>query len=756
VKLYVFVLTLGLLLSTGSSPVLADNSTPTPAPAPNRIKSTTDVGAGLFITPTLTPTPAPPNLRIANPVNPVRVVGTPVVPNNQKLNPGISVAQLNMLQRATGVAAVFEPNANQQLEVFAATSDGTLKDVWKAHDGPWARAFSVTGPGFATGNGQVAAVWQPLNEHLEVFAVDSSGTLKVVWKAHDGGWAQPANLTGPGFAPAGAPVAAVWQPLDEHLEVFVVDGSGSVQDVWKAHDGAWQPAVAVAGPGFAQPGAALSAVWQPLDEHLEVFGVSPNGTVNDVWKAHDGAWQAAFPISGANFALPGAPVSAVWQPLDEHLEVFGVDPNSGALNDVWKAHDAAWQPAFPVSGPGFAPAGAEPSAVWQPLNEHLEVFATNAQGGVEDVWKQHDGAWQSAFNVTGPGFAQTDSGAALGETMSAVWQPLDEHLEVFGVDGHNAVQDVWKQHDGQAYYNRLGELVTNGNANGWQDPGAITQSNLGPKVFVDPLAPQCTHFFSMWRGGYDDDDLLNRCNDFFGITAWCSSQGSDRYLAQVFPPQSNDRIEVCAQRGKPLGDALEQTQFLATAIGQALLSAAPFVDDVVQGTLCLYGTLFACATLAANGASQANLVSEGVAQDAVDLTGKVGDCADGDIVACAQAGVKGVKDAASAANVKIPGADAADAAIDCANNQDFDSCVQLGEMAADAAGLPPAVSQAAANVKACSNGDTGACIALGQAAAQAGVPTGGVAQGASLIQTCAQGDVVACTQLGKALVAATS
>jgi hypothetical protein len=601
-------LALGLLLTTGNLPAQAATPTPTPPPGVNRLKPTTDVGAHLIgITPTAVPQ-EPLSHNIANAVNPAQVGGTPTVANVRKLPPagaapGISVAQLNLLDHATGLSAVFEPSANQQLEVFAATSDGTLKDVWKAHDGPWARAFSVTGPGFATGNGQVAAVWQPLNEHLEV---------------------------------------------------------------------------------------------------------------------------------------------------------FGVDPKSGAINDVWKAHDAAWQPVFPVSGPNFASPGAQPSAVWQPLNEHLEVFATDAQGAIADAWKAHDGAWQT-ISIGGAGFAQASPGVPLGATVSAVWQPLEEHLEVFGVDATNAIRVEWKQHDGQPYYNRLGELATNGNPGGWENPGAITKANLGPAIFVDPLAPGCTGFFRMWRAGYDDDDLLNRCNDFFGITAWCNSQGSDHYLATTSPPQSESRIEVCAQQGAPLGDALEQTKFLVTAIAQAVLTAMPFVDDVVQGTLCLESTLFACATLAANGAQQANLVDEGVAHDAIDLTGKIGDCADGDIVACAQAGLKGTSDVASAAKVKIPGVDAASAAVDCANNQDFDSCVQLGVMAADAAGVPSGASQAAANVNGCINGDTGACIALGQQAAQAGgLPTGGLPNGGSLVQGCSQGDVVSCTQLGQALVTATS
>jgi hypothetical protein len=231
-----------LLVGSSVSPAVAAPSTPTPEPslnlnprlAPQQERSTNTPAT---FRPDLNPHQAP-QLQLATP--------TPAPALNPQLAPHLEQAtpppQANIHNQAgtsltrkysttAGVAAVFEPTANQQLEVFAIDAEGTLKDVWKAQDGPWGRAFSVTGPGFATAGAQPAAVWQPLDQHLEVFGVDDTGTLKVTWKQNDGPWAPAVSLSGPGFAPPGAPVAAVWQPLDEHLEVFVVDGSGAVQDV---------------------------------------------------------------------------------------------------------------------------------------------------------------------------------------------------------------------------------------------------------------------------------------------------------------------------------------------------------------------------------------------------------------------------------------------------------------------------------------------------------------------------------------------
>src|SRR5262249_53354953 len=96
-------------------------------------------------------------------------------------------------------------------------------------------------------------------------------------------------------------------------------------------------------PGRARPGgppraagATLAAFWQPLNEQLEVFWIDPAGAMRGIWKQHNGPWQAPFNLTAPGFAAPGAPVAAVWQPLNEQLEVFTIDP-IGTMKGVWKA-----------------------------------------------------------------------------------------------------------------------------------------------------------------------------------------------------------------------------------------------------------------------------------------------------------------------------------------------------------------------------------------------------------------------------------
>lgn len=367
--------------------------------------------------------------------------------------------------------------------------------------------------------------------------------------------------------------------------------------------------------------------------------------------------------------------------------------------------------------------------MWQPLDEHLEVFGVDANGTVNDLWKASDGPWQPVASLSGPGLVRK------GTAISGVWQPTDEHLEVFSVDEKLALQDVWKAHDSD-----------------WQPPLALTRSDYRPVVFIDPRAPTCTHDFQIWRTGIDlDAATFNMCADFLGVSTWCAGQGPGYYLAGT---TSTPRVLTCRPPNNGDSDPVHDSQVVAVGVENGVITAMPYVSDSVQAITCLTGALFACATLALSLAGQAQLA--GAAQDAVDVAGKVSDCANGDIVACAEVGTQGANDAATAVGVPIPGADALSAGLQCANDGDFDACVQLGQMAAGAAGLPAGdLTKAVANINSCSGGDATACIALGQQAAQAGVPIGGIANGAANLQQCGQGDVLACRQLGSELVSAT-
>lgn len=137
----------------------------------------------------------------------------------------------------------------------------------------------------------LAAAYYPPDNHLEVFFVDQQGVLCVVRKLQNGPWQGPEDLTEPGFAPPGTPVAAVVYPSHQQFEVFVVDTHGALHVLWKVGNENWQGPVGLTTQGFAAVRAHLAAVYYRTYDQLEVFTVDPHGVLHVIWKQNNECWQ---------------------------------------------------------------------------------------------------------------------------------------------------------------------------------------------------------------------------------------------------------------------------------------------------------------------------------------------------------------------------------------------------------------------------------------------------------------------------------
>jgi hypothetical protein len=629
------------------------------------------------------------------------------------------------------LAAVYQP-LNEQLEVFTVGDDGALRGVWKEHNSIWRPPFALTAPGFAPPGAPVAAVFQPRNNQVEVFLVSNDGTVWDIWKMQNGPWQPAIALTEPNFAPAGAAISAVVQPRNDQIEVFVIDRNGALRDMWKEHNGPWQPAITLSRDGFAREGQALSAVYYPNDEHIEVFTVTRDGTVQVVWKAQNGRWQPPGALTDPNFAPTGAPLSAVYYPNGEALEVFVVG-NDGILRGLWKTKGTDWRHDVTLTAPGFFSPRAPVAAVYQPRNDQLEVFAVAKDGAIWDHWKAKGINWQ-------PGFKVTDANVYREFTpLAAVSQPLNDQLEVFAVGGDGAVRDSYKARNGP-----------------WQAPYSTTGVYLTPVV----RPGDCTRFFQKWRGGYENGFLMENCIWIMGIEPYCRAH--DAFTAVEYGGgDGNSKYLKCAPYSHP-DDALDQIEHIGRGVYEGLVTAyvaaAPYLGPLVSGAACANGVIYACAALALDIANLAGASPPGIAADAVDLASDASKCIGGDIATCAALGIRGAK----AAGVTIPGVDVGKIAEDarqCAGG-DFAACVRLGVTAADAGGVPIPAGLGNSDiirVQDCLNAKSDACLALGKEAAQAaaratGFPLNGVLNGIDNAKKCSAGDVTACTTLGKALV----
>jgi hypothetical protein len=336
-------------------------------------------------------------------------------------------------------AAVYYPPANH-LEVLSIDRFGNLSVAWKVENGPWQGPAGVVGAGFAPPGAPVAAVSSGSRQQLEVFVVDAHGALNVVWKERNDPWHRPPfTMTPQGFAPRyGSVAAAHYLPYDQ-LEVFAVDTRGVLNVVWKERNDPWKLPVGLTDPGFAPAGAALSAVAYPVNDRLEVFLIDSAGALREIRKSQNQPWEVPPEITSPGLAQPGGSVAAAYYPPHEQLLVVFVDL-TGALRGVWKEHDGRWSAPMILSTPDF-PATASVAAVYYPVNEQLEVFAVDRRGAVRVAWRTGAGNWNL------PAWLIPDEFAEPGAPLAAAHYPLGAQLELFVVNRADVMHGIAKAND---------------------------------------------------------------------------------------------------------------------------------------------------------------------------------------------------------------------------------------------------------------------------------------------------------------------
>jgi hypothetical protein len=259
-------------------------------------------------------------------------------------------------------------------------------------------------------------------DHLDVFVCDSGGTtLSAAWEPAmvdwwEGWW----NLLG-GRAAPGAQLTAVSRSPD-HLDVFVVGTDGYAYTCAWDRDQSWHGWWRIGDVVFPQ-GARIDAVSRSVD-HLDIFATDAGGRiVTAAWEpAFADGWHGWWQIPGAH-AQPGTPVTAVSRSAD-HLDVFVVGAEGGCMTAAWEPDFAdGWHGWWRIGGSDF-PQGAYVTAVSR-STDHLDVFATDANGAVVTAAWEPSAGWQGWWQIQ-------DGRAQPGAPVTAVSRSTD-HLDVFVV-----------------------------------------------------------------------------------------------------------------------------------------------------------------------------------------------------------------------------------------------------------------------------------------------------------------------------------
>jgi hypothetical protein len=223
----------------------------------------------------------------------------------------------------TGAVSYYFSQSGPQC-VFVIGNDGLL---WAASQGPefasfgdpgWTAAEPIGGnfvPGSNIATGYQVSRQQHLTEsnvmgytQLDVFVIDSSGVLQILWESQGSGWQKVAMVDGGGLPP-GAPLATAYQdwkydsawvsgPFGNQLDVFAVDANGRLQVWWVYQSTSWTHGSMPYDLLFT-PGTFIATGYQHYDSsqlshQTDVFLVDPNGQIRVFWEIDSGNWATGI------------------------------------------------------------------------------------------------------------------------------------------------------------------------------------------------------------------------------------------------------------------------------------------------------------------------------------------------------------------------------------------------------------------------------------------------------------------------------
>jgi|CZKU01.1.fsa_nt_gi hypothetical protein len=286
--------------------------------------------------------------------------------------------------------------------VFTVGSDGALYRRWySTTTGTWQGPSAITGANFAPPGAPLAVGQPPGANELDVFVVDTHGTVQRAFETNDGAWQVAAPLSAANFAVAGAHIATGIQS-GVQLDVVIVDKNGTLQGFGKQALGNWSGNIPLAN-GFAPSGAGLATANHPGANQFDVYAIGTNGSVTSTWALGLGAFTLPVSITAANVASPGAPLATGMQGTTQ-LDIFYTGATDGAIHGVWFVNGSLPFGPIALTSNGFMPATGNLSTVQVGTNL-LGLFAVNNAGASNLLWVVGQGAWNGPATLTANGVA---------------------------------------------------------------------------------------------------------------------------------------------------------------------------------------------------------------------------------------------------------------------------------------------------------------------------------------------------------------
>lgn len=264
----------------------------------------------------------------------------------------------------------------------------------------WTKGDTVPSGGPAP-NGRITALSRTPG-HLDLFAINANGDLVSNWRnkwVDNNQWHNWFPLTSGGKFPPGAPVAAVSRYPD-HMDVFMVAKDESIQSVWFDSNGGWRGQFPVSPAGEIPAwdgvkGGGITAVARSKD-NLDVFAVAHDWQVATGWWSSGNNWNYTKDISPL-WVRPGSEIASVSR-NSHNIEVLYVDGYAKLQALEWNNSWGQPMQVVPdaIKLPYAAPitiVSRKVNAVGDPVidNDHLDAYVVDSNGKVAHTpWRYGD------------------------------------------------------------------------------------------------------------------------------------------------------------------------------------------------------------------------------------------------------------------------------------------------------------------------------------------------------------------------------
>jgi hypothetical protein len=240
------------------------------------------------------------------------------------------------------------------------------------------------------------------DERLQLWVTDANGGLSSCWKTTadaNASWTRWSDFFAEvGGLPGGARGLAVGRLPDKRLQLWAVDGNGGLWSCWKVTtdpSAGWTRwSNFLAAVGGLPVGARQVAVAPLSDGRLQLWVVDANGGLWSSWKHTtdpNSGWTGWNNFLAGVGPLPAGARDICVGPLpDGRLQVWVSDANGG-LWSCWKittdasANWTQWSDFF--AGVGGLPGGARKLAVAPLADGRLQFWAADGSGGLWSCWK---------------------------------------------------------------------------------------------------------------------------------------------------------------------------------------------------------------------------------------------------------------------------------------------------------------------------------------------------------------------------------